>query len=123
MRTVSLRLKYVMGGKCVALTKAQKFDHLRTSRPTAVNLFLAADELTLLAERISKNSVDSQFPGTRLFCLQATGSEGSKQVLLAVIEAAEKMLAKDVQDNKGMMQFIWQRSAQFAFNCCLLWHL
>jgi len=61
-----------------------KWEHLKTSRPTAVNLFDAAHKLTALVHATAPS---------------ATSVDALAQVL---IEAAEKMLEDDVQDNKNM---------------------
>jgi len=63
----------------------EKMKYLRTSRPTAVNLFVATDELKILVET------------------QAAMAEASaKSVLESFIEAAEEMLKIDVATNKSI---------------------
>ncbi|EIE81164.1 hypothetical protein G6F46_000312 [Rhizopus delemar] len=59
-------------------------EYLKTSRPTAVNLFDAAAKLEALIESTAKEAKE---PAT---------------VVYAYIEAAEKMLVDDVQDNKNI---------------------
>lgn len=59
----------------------KKMDYLRTSRPTAVNLFNAMDELT--------------------GAIQAAG-ESKEDVIKTVISHAEFMLERDVSDNKAI---------------------
>jgi methylthioribose-1-phosphate isomerase len=59
-------------------------EYLKTSRPTAVNLFDAAAKLWALIESTAKEAKE---PAT---------------VVYAYIEAAEKMLVDDVQDNKNI---------------------
>ena len=58
-----------------------KMDYLRTSRPTAVNLFNAMDEL---------DSVLKEASGT------------SKNIVEAVVSHAEFMLKRDVSDNEAI---------------------
>ena len=58
-----------------------KMDYLRTSRPTAVNLFNAMDEL----DSVLKNA-----------------SEGSQDIVEAVVSHAEFMLKRDVSDNEAI---------------------
>ena len=59
-------------------------EHLRTSRPTAVNLFVAMDELKVVVENAAKDKVDGS------------------AVYLAYIEAAESIFEKDVKTNKSI---------------------
>ena len=59
-------------------------EHLRTSRPTAVNLFVAMDELKSIVEEATKKCKD--------------GSE----VYRAYIKAAEEIFEKDVKTNKAI---------------------
>jgi len=63
----------------------QSMIHLRTSRPTAVNLFRATDALTELVNR-----------------LESAAGATSESVISGYIEAAEKMLADDVATNKAI---------------------
>ncbi|KAJ3107572.1 S-methyl-5-thioribose-1-phosphate isomerase [Phlyctochytrium planicorne] len=65
-----------------------KLNHLRTSRPTAVNLFEAAARLEGIAAEAS--STANATPAT---------------VVEAYLKAAESMLAKDIQDNKNIGKF------------------
>lgn len=71
----------------------KKMDYLRTSRPTAVNLFNALEELL---NAVNKALVDKA----------SNGSDGeknySKIVVDAVVEYAEFMLKRDVADNKAI---------------------
>ncbi|KAI7862540.1 S-methyl-5-thioribose-1-phosphate isomerase [Spinellus fusiger] len=62
-------------------------EYLKTSRPTAVNLFDAADKLSLLINTT------------------ATTATAPEQVVEAYVTAAEKMLVDDVQDNKNIGQY------------------
>lgn len=62
--------------------------HLRTSRPTAVNLFRATDALTNLVNQ-----------------LEGASGATSESVVTGYIEAAEKMLADDVATNKAIGDF------------------
>ncbi|KAG0762044.1 hypothetical protein G6F24_007097 [Rhizopus arrhizus] len=62
-------------------------EYLKTSRPTAVNLFDAAAKLWALIESTAKEAKEAKEPAT---------------VVYAYIEAAEKMLVDDVQDNKNI---------------------
>ena len=61
----------------------QNIEHLRTSRPTAVNLFVATDELTEIINR------HSSLPDA-----------SSQSLISSYIDAAESMLEKDVLTNK-----------------------
>ena len=63
----------------------QSLAHLRTSRPTAVNLFEAAERLETLLHRHAKHS--------------GADAAGIKAALLAEIEA---MMAADVSDNRAI---------------------
>lgn len=65
-----------------------KLEYLKTSRPTAVNLFEAADRLTRLARDKAATA--------------AAGQEGARQVFQAYIAEAEKMLEDDIAANKAM---------------------
>jgi S-methyl-5-thioribose-1-phosphate isomerase len=65
-----------------------KLEYLKTSRPTAVNLFEAADRLTRLARSKATTA--------------AAGQEGARQVFQAYIAEAEKMLEDDIAANKAM---------------------
>jgi methylthioribose-1-phosphate isomerase len=67
---------------------AAKLEYLKTSRPTAVNLFEAADRLTRLARDKAATA--------------AAGQEGARQVLQAYVAEAEKMLEDDITANKAM---------------------
>ena len=62
-------------------------EYLKTSRPTAVNLFDAAGKLAALTNQV-----------------QSQATEPS-QVVNAIVEAAEKMLVDDVQDNKNIGKY------------------
>lgn len=62
----------------------KQMEHLRTSRPTAVNLFVAMDELKVVVTDAAKGGG----PGTR--------------VIEAYIAAAEDIYAKDVKTNKAI---------------------
>lgn len=62
-------------------------DYLKTSRPTAVNLFDAAAKLATIIDTTAKTA---QSPST---------------VIGAYLTAAEKMLVDDVQDNKNIGRF------------------
>ncbi|KAJ1882277.1 S-methyl-5-thioribose-1-phosphate isomerase [Coemansia sp. RSA 486] len=64
---------------------ADKLDYLATSRPTAVNLFDAIAKL--------KKAVADAI---------ASGAETGDQVACSYIDAAEAMLANDVQDNRSI---------------------
>lgn len=65
----------------------ESLEYLKTSRPTAVNLFDAADKLWAL--------------------IQSTAKEAKEPVTVvnAYIEAAEQMLVDDVKDNKNIGKF------------------
>ncbi|KAJ3015474.1 S-methyl-5-thioribose-1-phosphate isomerase [Thoreauomyces humboldtii] len=69
----------------IAEAVSVKLRFLRTSRPTAVNLFEAASRLEAITERAS----------------QATDAT-AQSVAFAYIEAAEAMLAQDVEDNQNI---------------------
>ena len=63
----------------------EKIDYLRTSRPTAVNLFVATDELKALVLKVADT------PGTTV-----------KSLVSAYIQAAEEIWIKDVATNKNI---------------------
>ncbi|KAJ1565000.1 S-methyl-5-thioribose-1-phosphate isomerase [Nowakowskiella sp. JEL0078] len=69
----------------------QQLTYLKTSRPTAVNLFDAADKLSKVVENAAKTAL--------------SGVEGSNFVVKAYLEAAEKMLEDDIKDNKNIGKF------------------
>jgi eIF-2B alpha/beta/delta-like uncharacterized protein len=75
-----------------------KTDYLRTSRPTAVNLFNAMDELNsvLLLKRTQLLMDDSQTMSTRTF------SELTQIIVQATIDHAEFMLKRDISDNEAI---------------------
>jgi len=64
-----------------------KMDYLRTSRPTAVNLFNALDELSKVVEEAVKENVTD-------------ATSASTSISKAISEHAEFMLKRDVSDNK-----------------------
>jgi len=64
-----------------------KMDYLRTSRPTAVNLFNALDELSKVVEEAVKDNVTN-------------ATSASTSISKAISEHAEFMLKRDVSDNK-----------------------
>ena len=65
----------------------EKMDYLKTSRPTAVNLFNAMDEL--------KAAVDTVLEKKR-------ETDAKESIVSAVVSYAEMMLERDVSDNKGI---------------------
>lgn len=65
----------------------ESIDYLKTSRPTAVNLFDAAAKLMTLIQETADKTSD---PDT---------------VVQAYVQAAERMLIDDVQDNKNIGRF------------------
>lgn len=65
----------------------ESLDYLKTSRPTAVNLFDAASKLEYLINTTAKTAQESV------------------TVVTAYIEAAEQMLIDDVKDNKNIGKF------------------
>ncbi|CEI86534.1 Putative S-methyl-5-thioribose-1-phosphate isomerase [Rhizopus microsporus] len=65
----------------------ESLEYLKTSRPTAVNLFDAAAKLLTVVQDSAK------------------GAKEPADVVYAYIEAAEKMLVDDVQDNKNIGKF------------------
>eukprot|EP01089_Gocevia_fonbrunei_P011791 TRINITY_DN2597_c0_g2_i2.p1 TRINITY_DN2597_c0_g2~~TRINITY_DN2597_c0_g2_i2.p1 ORF type:complete len:408 (-),score=90.50 TRINITY_DN2597_c0_g2_i2:23-1153(-) len=69
---------------------SEKLAYLKTSRPTAVNLFEATDRLTNVI--VSKSS-------------SVSGEEGAKQLLELYLTEAEAMLEDDVASNKSMGNF------------------
>mmetsp|Transcript_39633 Transcript_39633/g.127036 ORF Transcript_39633/g.127036 Transcript_39633/m.127036 type:complete len:385 (-) Transcript_39633:14-1168(-) len=73
------------GAKVTAAWLKERMDYLRTSRPTAVNLFNAMDELTSVATDAAVVS----------------GASGDS-VYEAYISAAEAMLEEDVRANKAI---------------------
>jgi len=66
-----------------------KMDYLRTSRPTAVNLFNALDELSKVVEEAVKDNVTN-------------ATSASTSISKAISEHAEFMLKRDVSDNKSI---------------------
>jgi len=66
-----------------------KMDYLRTSRPTAVNLFNALDELSKVVEEAVKENVTD-------------ATSASTSISKAISEHAEFMLKRDVSDNKSI---------------------
>ncbi|KAI9255519.1 S-methyl-5-thioribose-1-phosphate isomerase [Sporodiniella umbellata] len=83
----------------------QSLEYLKTSRPTAVNLFDAANKLGVLI-----NDSTASTPG---------------ELVEAYLQAAEKMLVDDVEDNKNIgrfgAQFI-QKNARDVSNLAVLTH-
>ena len=69
----------------VAALVRQRWSHLKTSRPTAVNLFDAADRLGALVDQAAA----------------AAGAAGV-DVVAAYVAAAERMLEDDVRDNRAI---------------------
>ncbi|ORE03486.1 S-methyl-5-thioribose-1-phosphate isomerase [Rhizopus microsporus var. microsporus] len=65
----------------------ESLEYLKTSRPTAVNLFDAAAKLLTVVQDSAKEAKEPA------------------DVVYAYIEAAEKMLVDDVQDNKNIGKF------------------
>ena len=65
----------------------KKIEYLKTSRPTAVNLFNAMEELSSKAKEATSIE-DERTPGQRL--------------INCVVEYAEMCLARDLSDNKGI---------------------
>lgn len=63
----------------------ESMQYLRTSRPTAVNLFVATDELTALVNKLLK-----------------TSGITAEAIVMKYIEAAEQMLEDDVNTNKAI---------------------
>eukprot|EP01039_Chlorochromonas_danica_P005751 gene5751-6335_t len=63
----------------------QSMEYLRTSRPTAVNLFLAMDELTALVQSIQKQE-----------------GKTANDLLQEVIEASEKIWEEDIATNRAI---------------------
>jgi S-methyl-5-thioribose-1-phosphate isomerase len=74
-----------------------RMEHLKTSRPTAVNLFNAMDELEGILQKAKTASSDSD---------NSTSDPPSKTKLVkAVVEYAEFMLERDVRDNESIGKF------------------
>ena len=67
----------------------EKLEYLRTSRPTAVNLFVATDSLAKLVQQITAE-------------VQGDGEAGQKKLVLRFVEAAEKMLEDDISTNRAI---------------------
>uniref|UniRef100_A0A7S4VUX8 Methylthioribose-1-phosphate isomerase n=2 Tax=Ditylum brightwellii TaxID=49249 RepID=A0A7S4VUX8_9STRA len=67
---------------------SKKTDYLRTSRPTAVNLFNALDELT---EKMTEAASAS-----------ANGDPKREKIVKCVVQYAEFMLERDVSDNEAI---------------------
>jgi methylthioribose-1-phosphate isomerase len=87
--------EFQSGSQVVAFIE-EKLEYLKTSRPTAVNLFEAAGRLSHLVQSIK--------------------SQSAAQVLNAYMEAAERMLESDINDNKNIgrrgCQFILEKAKQ-----------
>ena len=90
----------------MALYIHEKLEYLKTSRPTAVNLFEAADRLDKLVQKAASTFADPI------------------HVLSVYIEAAEAMMDKDLKDNQSIGSF----GADFILsnaksqNVCILTH-
>ena len=69
----------------VAALIRQRWAHLKTSRPTAVNLFDAADRLGALVDQAA-----------------AAAGAAAADVVAAYVAAAERMLEDDVRDNRAI---------------------
>lgn len=80
----------------------ERMQYLRTSRPTAVNLFKCTDELAALVKKAASDSspVDSSSSEGSSSKSMTTPTYGS--VINAFVDAAEAMLAKDVGDNMAI---------------------
>ncbi|KAI8969824.1 S-methyl-5-thioribose-1-phosphate isomerase [Pilobolus umbonatus] len=79
-------------GQFTSVTEVVQFiknslEYLKTSRPTAVNLFDAAGKLDTLIAQYSKTATDPS------------------GVVMTFIEAAEQMLVDDVKDNKNIGKY------------------
>uniref|UniRef100_A0A7S2XN47 Methylthioribose-1-phosphate isomerase n=1 Tax=Attheya septentrionalis TaxID=420275 RepID=A0A7S2XN47_9STRA len=68
---------------------ATKIEYLKTSRPTAVNLFNALDELSAAVLEAAAQTA-------------GTGENSRPKIVAAVIAYAEMMLRRDVADNKAI---------------------
>nr|CAG8652020.1 5529_t:CDS:2 [Entrophospora candida] len=80
----------------------ESLDHLKTSRPTAVNLFNTANILLDLSENL---------------VAKAKGNNNNDNVLSiieGVVDEAESMLKRDVEDNKNIGRF----GAEFILSNC-----
>jgi methylthioribose-1-phosphate isomerase len=66
----------------------QKIEYLRTSRPTAVNLFVATDELTQLLKQILLEN-----------------TKNSQEVIQIYVDAAELIFNLDIDTNKAIGNF------------------
>ncbi|CAJ0628858.1 7399_t:CDS:2 [Entrophospora sp. SA101] len=80
----------------------ESLDYLKTSRPTAVNLFNTANILLDLSENL---------------VAKAKGNNNNDNVLSiieGVVDEAESMLKRDVEDNKNIGRF----GAEFILNNC-----
>ena len=81
----------------------ERLEYLKTSRPTAVNLFEAAERLAKIVEK-SRSAVSKQ--------IVAVEDVDGNAVVEAYLEAAEAMLEQDIQDNKNIGAF----GAEFIIN-------
>ncbi|KAJ3119902.1 S-methyl-5-thioribose-1-phosphate isomerase [Nowakowskiella sp. JEL0407] len=70
----------------------EKLEYLKTSRPTAVNLFDAAHKLGKLVENVASTT-------------SAKGADAADAVVKAYLIAAEKMLEDDISDNKNIGKY------------------
>ena len=82
---VELQERNFATAESVSQFVSTSFDHLRTSRPTAVNLFNAADYFTSKAASLAKDH-----------------PEDPEKVKSALVEEIEAMMAKDLEDNKSI---------------------
>jgi methylthioribose-1-phosphate isomerase len=83
-----------------------KLEFLKTSRPTAVNLFEAAARFDALAKSASLTTTDPTV------------------VVQSFLSAAEEMLSKDVQDNQAIGEYgaEWILNRTGSTQVCLLTH-
>eukprot|EP01104_Vermistella_antarctica_P000520 TRINITY_DN1067_c0_g1_i2.p1 TRINITY_DN1067_c0_g1~~TRINITY_DN1067_c0_g1_i2.p1 ORF type:complete len:271 (+),score=48.85 TRINITY_DN1067_c0_g1_i2:170-982(+) len=66
---------------------SKRLEHLKTARPTAVNMAEAADRLAELCSSKAK---------------EVEGADGARVVLSLYIEEAEKMIQRDINDNMSI---------------------
>ncbi|KAI9197337.1 uncharacterized protein BJ171DRAFT_519971 [Polychytrium aggregatum] len=71
----------------------EQLEYLKTSRPTAVNLFDAAGKLAKVVQQAGRNAQG------------LSEQDGANAVVAAYLEAAEVMLQDDIKDNKNIGKF------------------
>jgi len=89
---MSAKEKTFASSEAAAAWLAEAAEYLKTSRPTAVNLFTAMDEVMALSQTV----VDGE-KGKG-----ASGSKSAMPLVAAVVAFAERMLKEDVESNQAI---------------------